>query len=103
MTNAASPGNNLILTIGSHISLLCGVAVTEDVAKAFTLVASDPDGDALTYIIISGPSHGTLSGTAPNLTYTPAANYNGSDSFTFKVNDGTVDSKWPLCPLRLPQ
>ena len=38
------------------------------------------------------PAHGTLSGTAPNLTYTPAANYNGADSFTFKVNDGTVDS-----------
>ncbi|MDP6596968.1 MAG: Ig-like domain-containing protein [Candidatus Poribacteria bacterium] len=27
-----------------------------------------------------------------NLTYTPSANYNGADSFTFKVNDGTVDS-----------
>ena len=26
------------------------------------------------------------------MTYTPAANYNGSDSFTFTVNDGTVDS-----------
>ena len=29
---------------------------------------------------------------APNVTYTPAANYNGPDSFTFKANDGTVDS-----------
>lgn len=38
------------------------------------------------------PGIGTLSGTAPSLTYTPAANYNGTDSFTFKVNDGTVDS-----------
>ena len=73
------------------------ITTPEDVAKAFTLVASDPDGDALTYIIISGPSHGTLSGTAPNLTYTPAANYNGSDSFTFKVNDGTATRMWLLC------
>ena len=42
--------------------------------------------------MVTGPSHGTLSGTAPNLTYTPAANYNGSDSFTFKANDGGLDS-----------
>ena len=33
-----------------------------------------------------------LSGTAPNLTYTPATNFVGADAFTFKANDGTVDS-----------
>src|SRR5207244_2326145 len=38
------------------------------------------------------PAHGILSGTAPNLTYTPAANYTGADSFTFTVNDGLIDS-----------
>ncbi len=38
------------------------------------------------------PAKGVLSGTAPNLTYTPTSNLNGPDSFTFKVNDGTVDS-----------
>ena len=38
------------------------------------------------------PAHGTLSGTAPNVTYTPTANYNGADSFTFKANDGLLDS-----------
>ena len=31
-------------------------------------------------------------GAPPNVTYTPAANYHGSDSFTFKANDGTADS-----------
>src|SRR5205814_7626912 len=46
----------------------------------------------LTYTIVAGPAHGTLSGTAPALTYTPAANYNGPDSFTFKANDGSLDS-----------
>ncbi|MBI1769102.1 MAG: tandem-95 repeat protein [Bacteroidetes bacterium] len=68
------------------------VTVTEDIAKAITLTASDVDGNALTYSVVSSPTHGALSGSAPNLTYTPAANYNGNDSFTFKVNDGTVDS-----------
>jgi VCBS repeat-containing protein len=68
------------------------VSTAEDTAKAITLTGSDADGDPLTFSIVTGPSHGSLSGSAPNVTYTPAANYNGSDSFTFKVNDGTVDS-----------
>ncbi len=68
------------------------VSTNEDTAKAITLTGSDPDGNPLTYAVVTNPGHGTLSGTAPNLTYTPAANYNGGDSFTFKVNDGTVDS-----------
>ncbi len=57
-----------------------------------TLSGSDIDGDTLTYTIVTQPLHGTLNGTSPNLTYTPNSNYSGDDSFTFKVNDGTVDS-----------
>ncbi|HZS05030.1 MAG TPA: Ig-like domain-containing protein [Blastocatellia bacterium] len=68
------------------------ITTAEDTAKPFTLGAGDVDGDALTFTIVSPPLHGSLSGTAPNLTYTPALNYNGSDSFSFKVNDGTADS-----------
>src|SRR5207245_3093074 len=45
-----------------------------------------------TFTVVVGPAHGTLSGAAPALTYTPAANYNGADSFTFKANDGSLDS-----------
>ena len=68
------------------------VTTAEDTAQPITLTGTDVDGSPLTYTIVTPPAHGTLSGTAPNLTYTPAANYNGADSFTFKVNDGTVDS-----------
>jgi hypothetical protein len=46
----------------------------------------------LTFAVVAAPSHGTLSGTAPNLTYTPAIGYVGADSFTFKANDGKADS-----------
>ena len=67
------------------------VTTAEDTAKAITLVATDVEGDTLTWAV-GTPAHGTLTGTAPDVTYTPAANYNGSDSFTFTVNDGTVDS-----------
>ena len=68
------------------------VATNEGVAKAITLVATDADNDPLTYAIMAQPGHGTLSGTPPNVTYAPATQYNGPDSFTFKANDGKVDS-----------
>src|SRR5436189_530770 len=56
------------------------VVTDEDTAKTITLSASDVEGSALSYAIGTGPTHGTLTGTAPNLTYTPAANYNAPDS-----------------------
>ncbi len=44
---------------------------------------------SLTYSIVDDPAHGSLSGSGANQTYTPTTNYSGTDSFTFKVNDGT--------------
>jgi VCBS repeat-containing protein len=67
------------------------VSTAEDTAVDITLGASDVEGDALTWIV-DAPAHGTLSGTAPDLRYTPDAGWSGSDSFTFKVNDGALDS-----------
>src|SRR5690606_7449018 len=46
----------------------------------------------LTFIVLTEPMYGTLSGEAPDLIYTPSSNYYGTDSFTFKVNDGELDS-----------
>lgn len=63
------------------------VSTKEDTAVAVTLKGSDPNNEALTYTLIDQPAHGTLSGTPPNLTYTPLADYNGADSFAFKVSD----------------
>src|SRR5204863_165100 len=70
------------------------VTTPEETAKSITLAGTDAETAAgsLTYNSVSTPLHGTLTGTAPNLTYTPVTDYNGADSFTFKVNDGTVDS-----------
>jgi uncharacterized repeat protein (TIGR02543 family) len=68
------------------------VTTAEDTAKAITLTGSDPEGSNLTYAVVSNPAHGTLSGTAPNVTYTPDANYNGADSFTFQASDGKTNS-----------
>ncbi|MFM8879516.1 MAG: Ig-like domain-containing protein [Verrucomicrobiota bacterium] len=65
---------------------------TEEVAFSIRLSATDADGDALTYSIATQPSKGKLVGFPPNLTYLPNLNAFGSDVFTFKANDGTVDS-----------
>ena len=78
----------------------------EDIPVTITLSASDIDNPSLSFSIVAGPSNGTLSAISiPNcvangggsnctatVTYTPASNYNGSDSLTFKVNDALVDS-----------
>jgi hypothetical protein len=68
------------------------VSVNEGGSTGITLTASDVDSGTLTFTVIDGPAHGTLTGTAPDLTYTPNADFNGSDSLTFSVNDGTLDS-----------
>lgn len=68
------------------------VTTAEDTAVGITLSGSDANGDTLTFIDITSPMHGTLTGTPPSVTYTPSLNYNGFDSFSFKVNDGTFDS-----------
>ena len=51
------------------------------------LTGADPEGYALSYTVTGGPTHGYLSGTAPHLVYTAAANYTGADSISFKVED----------------
>jgi RHS repeat-associated protein len=69
------------------------VATDEDTPVFVVLAGSDPDGDILTYDVVSGPENGSLSGTAPDVTYMPDPDYYGADSFKFEVNDGECDSE----------
>ncbi|MGH1540586.1 MAG: Ig-like domain-containing protein [Arenicella sp.] len=68
------------------------LATDEDQAIAILLSANDPEGDSIVFAIVSQPQNGTLSGDAPNLTYTPNTDFNGVDSFTYRANDGQLDS-----------
>jgi len=61
-------------------------------AVVITLTATDPNNNSLTYSVVSQPQHGSLTGTPPNVTYTPTPGYSGSDSFTFLANNGFVNS-----------
>src|SRR6185369_14056042 len=54
---------------------------------------SDVDGDALSAILVGQPTHGVLTlNTNGGFNYVPATNYNGPDSFTYRANDGALDS-----------
>ena len=68
------------------------VFLDEDSSLPVTLASSGGNGNPLTYIITEQPLHGILTGELPNLTYTPNANYDSSDSFQFTVNDGSGPS-----------
>jgi VCBS repeat-containing protein len=70
-------------------------AEDELLAVAAGVLANDGDldGDSLSAVLVSGPEHGTLTLNADgSFTYTAHADYNGSDSFTYKANDGSADS-----------
>jgi subtilisin family serine protease len=67
------------------------VAAREDSNQAITLQASDADGDPLSYVIVSPPAHGTLTGSGANRIYHGASNYSGPDSFQFQAYDGIVN------------
>ncbi|MFY1826478.1 tandem-95 repeat protein [Myxococcus fulvus] len=64
----------------------------EDTAPQLVLSGSDGDGDALTFEITAAPAHGTLTGTPPALTYTPHADFHGTDAFEFITSDGKQTS-----------
>ncbi len=68
------------------------VQTPEDTAVSITLTGSDPDGGPLTFTVLTLPADGVLTGTPPNVVFTPDPDFQGADSFTFKVSDGSSDS-----------
>jgi RHS repeat-associated protein len=84
VTDAAPVANN------DSYSLLHDHALTL-AAPGVLVNDTDADGDALSTVLISGPTHGTLTLNANgSFTYTPTAHYAGSDTFTYKASDGIL-------------
>ncbi len=72
----------------------CLITTDEDTPISGILAANDADNDDLTFSKVSDPYHGSVTINADgSYTYTPTTNYNGFDSFTFKVGDGTIESE----------
>ncbi len=67
------------------------INVEEDNLVEFSLYASDPEGEEISFNV-SSPGNGVLSGTAPNLIYTPNLNFFGVDLFTYTASDGDLES-----------
>lgn len=76
----------------------------QDISLDFELLASAPNGDALDFEIISGPSHGMLiyeEGDLPELTYASEHGWFGEDSFTFKAVNGRISSDIAMASLTI--
>ena len=78
--NVAPKANSQDLTTG------------QDIAVDVELTANDQEGNPLKFTVVDSPTNGTLMGTAPKFTYKPNQGFVGTDSFTFKANDGKSDS-----------
>ena len=70
---------SLSVTAPNHAPSAVSQSVSVDAggSLAITLTGEDPEGDALSYTVTAAPTHGQLTGTAPNLTYTPVAGFVG--------------------------
>jgi hypothetical protein len=92
-----APADNIALVetslVGAPSAIGETVTLDEDTTAAITLAGIDPEGQPVAFALLSSPQQGTLSGSAPNLTYTPKANYNGPDRFTFAADDGVFTSR----------
>lgn len=67
------------------------VTAAEDTPVDIVVLANDldPEGDALAVSLVAGPSNGTLAQNADgSFSYTPNGNFFGTDSFTYRLNDG---------------
>lgn len=93
---------NPVITSSGPSATSQTISVSYNTATAsFALSGTAADGKTLTYEIVDLPDNGILDVSAlPNVIYTPASGYIGSDSFTFRVNDGEVDSS--IATVRLP-
>lgn len=74
------------------LALAQSLAVAMNTPMPVTLAGRDGDGDALNFNVTIPPMRGVLSGTAPNLTFTPTNNATGPDFFYFTANDGQTNS-----------
>ena len=64
---------------------------------------TDIDGDPLTAVLVSGPANGTvILNPDGSFSYQPAANWHGTDTFTYKANDGQVDSNEATVTITIP-
>ncbi|MDD2699048.1 MAG: tandem-95 repeat protein [Arcobacteraceae bacterium] len=84
---------NLLNVNEAPTTTFSSFSTNEDTIYNGTLTGTDVEGSNLTYSIESNTTNGVLSlNSNGTFTYTPTANFSGTDSFTYKVNDGLLNS-----------
>jgi len=69
-----------------------GSSVTDcDLAVSIPLSGTDPEGGPLSFLLVEGPTNGTIIINGSSATYYPDVDFIGTDLFTFKANDGELD------------
>jgi hypothetical protein len=103
--NDTSAGQMFSITVvpvnDPPVALAQVIVLPEDTSSEIVLSGVDVDGNTLSYQIVTPPSHGALHGVGPNRSYRPGTNFFGSDSFTFTVNDGELDSAEATVTLKI--
>lgn len=101
--NAAALAEIEKLHANAPVANSLDLTTDQGTAVAVTLSGYDGDGANLNYTVQTQPSHGALSGSAPNLVYTPDNGFLGTDTFTYMVNDGVTDSDSALVSISVEQ
>src|SRR5206468_6146560 len=93
-SNVATVSLNVTAVNDAPVSTSSSASTPEDTPASGNLAATDVDNATLAYSVVTNPAHGTLSvdGATGAWTYTPAPNYNGPDSFSWRASDGALFS-----------
>ncbi len=87
-----TPVNDAPVAVADNYSVNEGGTLTTTVANGVLINDTDAENNPLTAILVTGPAHGTLTLNADGtFSYTHDGSETTADSFTYKVNDGTVD------------
>jgi len=95
VTITITPVNDAPVAVADAIVVNQGSTATALVGGASSVLANDtdPDNAVLNAVLVTGPTHGTLTLNANGtFSYTHDGSNNFSDSFTYKANDGQADS-----------
>ena len=92
----SSPSEIIFITVvatnSAPLALSQILSTEADTPLAILLSATDSDNDSLRFSLIELPANGTLTGSLPELSYTPASNFTGEDNFTFVASDSSGNS-----------